>query len=222
MPKPRCSVTAAIALVSRIGSFTGTCAPFTSAASFVPPYTSYVPSTSAMKSPSKVPDSSSCARSVQYFRVLYSRERSRGWRHMPDDWWATQFMSKALNRICRAMERGNPDPPRDSSEHVTRRHGIPKWWAAGPQVSCESTSLRRVHGKPRWTFRRLVDPAETCGNAAGARRVGGFGGEGQAERGSGMSEEDRPNRVARWLFGLGVLVAFAAGGNALQAWLDLP
>ncbi|HLS93684.1 MAG TPA: CidA/LrgA family protein [Microbacterium sp.] len=37
-----------------------------------------------------------------------------------------------------------------------------------------------------------------------------------------MSEEDRPNRVARWLFGLGVLVAFAAGGNALQAWLDLP
>ena len=52
-----------------------------------------------MKMPSKVALSSSFASSVQYEMVLYWRERSSGCRHRPDDWWATQFMSKALKRI---------------------------------------------------------------------------------------------------------------------------
>jgi hypothetical protein len=68
MPNPRCSVTDAIADTSRIGSFTGTCDPVRSAASFEPPYTSYVPRTSAMKIPSNAPRSSVFARSVQYVR----------------------------------------------------------------------------------------------------------------------------------------------------------
>jgi len=64
-PKPRCSVTAAIAETSRNGSFTGVCAPVLMAASEVPPYTEYGPRTSAMNRPSKRPFSSVCARCVQ-------------------------------------------------------------------------------------------------------------------------------------------------------------
>lgn len=52
-----------------------------------------------MKMPSNVALSKSFARSVQYESVLYCRDRSSGCRHSPDDWWATQFMSKALKRI---------------------------------------------------------------------------------------------------------------------------
>ena len=34
-------------------------------------------------------------------QVVVGRGLSSGWRHSPDDWWTTQFMSKALKRISR-------------------------------------------------------------------------------------------------------------------------
>ena len=74
MPKPRCSVTAAMALTSIIGSLIGTFAAVRTAASALPPYTSHGPSASAMNSESNRPRSSSRAISVQWRRSLYSRE----------------------------------------------------------------------------------------------------------------------------------------------------
>ncbi|GAA4637916.1 hypothetical protein GCM10023114_41520 [Mycolicibacterium sediminis] len=35
---------------------------------------------------------------------MYEADRSSGWRHRPGDWWATQFMSKALKRMMRVTD----------------------------------------------------------------------------------------------------------------------
>jgi hypothetical protein len=69
-PKPRWSVTAAMAETCPTGSLTGTWTASVSDAATVPRYTSYTPTTSAMNSESNFPRSSSRARSVQYSMVL--------------------------------------------------------------------------------------------------------------------------------------------------------